>query len=119
MPNLFLGQSQPGFPASCFRVKGHSSGIVTSTTTTMASTSTVASASDSTNSYSSCLGPDWPDLGITLGHSSKMQSKLVPVITGTATGEGPGPGESDAVGGSATWKVSSSGNDGNKASVTG
>ena len=33
------------------------------------------------NSYSTCLGPDWPDLGITIGQN-KTQSKLVPAMMG-------------------------------------
>jgi len=95
LPNLFLGQTQPGFPASCFRVKGHSVGPTTAiTATTITTTTTVSSTgvSEGTvgpgSSYSGCLGPDWPDLGITLGNSNKTQSRLVPVIAGAKAGEG-------------------------------
>ncbi len=88
LSNQFLGQSQPGFPASCFRVKGHDGGggptAVMVATTSSESSSTISG----TNSYSNCLGPDWPDLGITLGQASKSQTKvpLVPSL-GTAVGQ--------------------------------
>lgn len=77
-------QLQPGFPASCFRVKSHG-GIGTATTATEtilppASTAAVGRVSNAT-SYTNCLGPDWPDLGITLGQGSKVAEKTFPVGT--------------------------------------
>ena len=94
LSNPFLGQSQPGFPASCFRVKGHTdggSGSDATASTSSATTSSESSSNINMTSYSSCLGPDWPDLGITLGQGpapSKAQSKmsLVPDL-GTAVNQ--------------------------------
>ena len=106
LSNQFLGQSQPGFPSSCFRVKGHkeSGNGSGSGTSTVSSASSATASSDSSNSlattssYSSCLGPDWPDLGITLGQAS---SKLpVTPDLGTAVGsKGVAPPSPDGVGG--------------------
>lgn len=117
--STFLGVSQPGFPASCFRVKGHGgmTGGITGTSAMPTPSSTATSTGESaanTNSYSNCLGPDWPDLGITLGQRGKTQSKLVPSVTtgGMAGGAGEGgvsgEGTSES-GGYGTWKGSEGG----------
>ena len=103
LPSQFLGQSQPGFPSSCFRVKGHvdgggasSSAAVGGGSPAVATTTSRDALSDAVTtvtSYSSCLGPDWPDLGITLGQSSKNPSNKSPFAPdlGTAVGQGAGP----------------------------
>lgn len=76
--NLFLGHSQPGFPSSCFKVKAHSDELRSNAPTTNSATSSSATCttSEGTTSYTSCLGPDWPDLGITLGQGAKAQSRV-------------------------------------------
>lgn len=75
MENLFLGQSKPGFPASCFKVKDHSGDTLPTAlggSSSGGSSIGVATPTNyAANSFSSCLGPDWPDLGITLGQSNK------------------------------------------------
>lgn len=91
LSNSFLGQSQPGFPSSCFRVKGHTEGGSGSSVTAgtgLANTSSELSDSIATSSYNSCLGHDWPDLGITLGQgSSSSKTSLMPDL-GTTVGHG-------------------------------
>ena len=133
---MFLGQSQPGFPSSCFRVKGHGGVATTTAPAPPASTAAVGGAVSSATSYTSCLGPDWPDLGVTLGQGAKAPGKMTPSVTNTGSviGRGGASGAGAAVGGtggagstggygtesggdsSAIWKAAS---DSSSAPVTG
>lgn len=109
--NLFLGQSQPGFPASCFRVKGQG-GITTTPITNVVAASSGVSTS---NSYTNCLGADWPDLGITLGHGKSVPANMTQSTSMPAMQNKPMPiAQSKSVtevepdtGPSAMWKNSS------------
>ena len=73
--NLFLGQSQPGFPASCFKVKNQG-GVTATTTPTTSAVAAASSGVSTSNSYTNCLGADWPDLGITLGHNKSVPANM-------------------------------------------
>lgn len=83
--DFFLGQSQPGFPSTCLRVRDHStsSSSVSSDATNMDCTSSsgnfVASKPvGKSGSVSSCLGPEWPGLGLTVGSSAKRPEATLP-----------------------------------------
>ena len=84
--DYFLGQTNPGFPSTCLRVRDQSAASVGSRRSDNSSSSGGGSrrsevngeSRNRTSGGSSCLGPEWPGLGIAVAQIGKEPGSLVP-----------------------------------------
>ena len=73
--NTFLGRTQPGFPPSYTGLQDRDNSTFTSATTAINMQDTAAY-----NSFSNCLGLEWPGLGSAVAQINKGQGKPASVI---------------------------------------